>query len=172
MAETLEKDVEVPPSAEFGDVVGACAGETFEDLVDGGADFRQVKPLEVLAEGAPAGEAGVALVLWDGRRAGDGRFGSMMAAKELVAGGGAAAVTAGWQDEGAFESHDCPRSSDCGIGSASAMSSSSKKKGRRRRPLLACDLQELQHYFFSYPLLSEYQGWKIELPTFFRSVSS
>lgn len=52
----------------------------------------------------------------------------MMAAKELVAGGGAAAVTAGGQDEGAFESHDCPRSSEFGIGSASAISSSSKKK--------------------------------------------
>lgn len=76
MAKTLEKDVEVSPSGKFGDVVGACAGETFEDLVDGRGDFRQVKPLEVLAEGAPAGEAGVALVLWDGRRAGTAGLGA------------------------------------------------------------------------------------------------
>jgi hypothetical protein len=56
LAEALEQDVEVSSSREFGDAVGACAGETLEDLVDGEGDFRLVKPLEVLAKGAPAGE--------------------------------------------------------------------------------------------------------------------
>ena len=49
-------------------------------------------------------------MLWDRRRARDGEFGSVVAAKELVAGGGAAAITAGRQDKCAFESHGCPRS--------------------------------------------------------------
>jgi hypothetical protein len=104
-ADALKEGAKVSAGGEVGDAVVSFADEAVEDLINSEGEFAGVEPLEVLTEGAPAGEGGVEAVLRDGRRAGDGGFGRVVVAEQLVASGGAAAVAAVGQDEGAFGSH-------------------------------------------------------------------
>lgn len=85
--------------------VFAAVDEAFKDVVDLGGQTGRLELREVTAEAAPADEVGVVLTFCKTRRGGDAGFGSVMAAHEFAAGGGAAAFAATGEDEAAFTGH-------------------------------------------------------------------
>jgi hypothetical protein len=104
-AEAEEESAEEPAGFAIGNAV---LEEGIEDGEDLGRDFGGGQPGEVAAEVGPASDAGIAIAFGEGWRAGDGGFGSVVAAERLVAGGGGAAFAAGGQDVGAFAGHGVP----------------------------------------------------------------
>jgi hypothetical protein len=107
-AEAAEKAAEETASLAVGDAECVVLKERVQDGVDFDRDFGGFEPRDATAKLGPVPEARVAVPFGEGRRAGDGGFGGVVAAQSLVTGGGAAAVAAGGQDVGAFASHLFP----------------------------------------------------------------